>query len=86
MPGGGFSTAKIELPAAWNKLTEALGYQPLDNYMLEPSTTTAVKSVKKKNTSYQNSNSRMYNMRGQQIGKRPSRGVYIQSGRKMLYP
>ena len=86
MPGGGFSTAKIELPAAWNKLTEALGYQPLDNYMLEPSTTTAVKSVKKKNTSYQKSNSRMYNMRGQQIGKRPSRGVYIQSDRKMLYP
>ena len=34
LPGGGFATVKIELPAAWNQLMAARGYQPLDSFRL----------------------------------------------------
>lgn len=32
MPGGGYSTIKIELPRNWNSLMNELGYQPLDKF------------------------------------------------------
>ena len=35
MPGGGYSTVKIELPRDWNRLMSELGYQPLDEFVLE---------------------------------------------------
>lgn len=83
MPGGGFSTVAIELPDKWDELMKGLGYQLLEEYRLEPTNTTAINQVK--GTSYRkNANARMYNTRGQQLNRRPSRGVYIQSGRKML--
>jgi len=34
MPGGGYSTIKIELPSNWNKLMEVLGYGPIKEYFL----------------------------------------------------
>lgn len=83
MPGGGFSTVAIELPDKWDELMKGLGYQPLEGYRLEPTHTTDISQAK--GSSYRkNANARMYNMRGQQLNRRPSRGVYIQSGRKML--
>lgn len=83
MPGGGFSTVAIELPNKWDELMKGLGYQPLEGYRLEPTNTTDINQAK--GTSYRkNANARMYNTRGQQLNRRPSRGVYIQSGRKML--
>ncbi len=83
MPGGGFSTVAIELPDKWDELMKGLGYLPLEGYRLESTHTTAINQAK--GSSYRkNANARMYNMRGQQLNRRPSRGVYIQSGRKML--
>ncbi|MBO5603589.1 MAG: hypothetical protein J5957_13430, partial [Prevotella sp.] len=83
MPGGGFSTVAIELPDKWDALMKGLGYQPLEGYRLEPTHTTEINQAK--GTSYRkNANARMYNTRGQQLNRRPSRGVYIQSGRIML--
>lgn len=35
VPGGGFATIKIELPANWDKLTEKLGYAPLKSFYLK---------------------------------------------------
>lgn len=34
MPGGGYATVKIDLPAEWDSLMKELGYQPLQNYSL----------------------------------------------------
>lgn len=34
MPGGGYSTIKIELPHNWDTLMNELGYQPLDNFRI----------------------------------------------------
>ena len=36
MPGGGMSTAAVELPADWDQLMEEKGYQPLRSFYLEP--------------------------------------------------
>ena len=32
MPGGGYSTIKIELPKDWDQLMAERGYMPLENY------------------------------------------------------
>ncbi len=34
LPGGGSATVRIVLPAAWDKLMAARGYEPLKKYML----------------------------------------------------
>ena len=34
MPGGGYATIEIELPANWDALTAALGYGPLADFFL----------------------------------------------------
>ena len=34
VPGGGYATIKIELPANWDKLTRELGYAPLASFYL----------------------------------------------------
>ena len=34
MPGGGYATIRIELPANWDKLMSALGYKPLKEFCL----------------------------------------------------
>ena len=36
MPGGGFSTVRIDLPAAWDSLMEAKGYPALKDMYLSP--------------------------------------------------
>lgn len=85
MPGGGFSTAIIELPGAWNELTEKLGYQPIDDYRLEAAPATGILQAKSARTGYsRNANGNTYNMRGQRMGRNYTRGVYIQKGRKMI--
>ncbi len=40
MPGGGYSTAIVELPAAWDSLTAALGYPKLETMFLNDNATT----------------------------------------------
>ena len=34
IPGGGFTTVKIELPEAWDRLTAERGYEPLEKFKL----------------------------------------------------
>lgn len=34
MPGGGYATIRIELPASWDRLMEELGYRPLQEFFL----------------------------------------------------
>ena len=36
VPGGGFATVKIELPARWDELMAARGYEPLDSFRVAP--------------------------------------------------
>ena len=35
VPGGGMASVKIELPAAWDKLMQAKGYEPLKKFHLQ---------------------------------------------------
>lgn len=85
MPGGGFSTVSIDLPEAWDSLMNAKGYQPLSDYQLEPSGTTGISSPEDSQPTYRNRPySGIYNVGGQRLGRRPSRGIYIQRGEKMF--
>ncbi len=84
MPGGGFSTTNIELPANWNELTAALGYPPLDGFLLEPTATDGMSTPKVQPTYGRGDNTRKYGVNGQRLDRRPSRGVYIQNNQKML--
>ena len=34
LPGGGWATVKIVLPAAWNELMAERGYEPLEHFFL----------------------------------------------------
>ena len=36
VPGGGFATVRIELPAAWDELMAARGYASLDSFVPPP--------------------------------------------------
>lgn len=36
MPGGGYATVKVELPAKWNELMAERGYRPLYEFFLKP--------------------------------------------------
>ena len=36
VPGGGFTTIKIQLPKAWNRLMSERGYEPLEKFRLVP--------------------------------------------------
>ncbi len=83
MPGGGFATVAIDLPAAWDSLTTALGYLPLSNYQLEAAAGTA--AVRSTNLSYRKGrDSQSYNLHGRRIGYRHTRGVYIQDRQKRV--
>ncbi len=84
MPGGGFSTVAIELPKDWDQLAAKLGYQPLSNFLLEPTATTGVQTTKSTALSSKSRQSRMYNLRGQRLSRRPSRGIYIENGEKRM--
>ena len=34
MPGGGYSTVKVQVPSDWNELTQAKGYEPIEAFYL----------------------------------------------------
>jgi hypothetical protein len=35
MPGGGFETVAIELPADWDKLMQEKGYKPISEFYIK---------------------------------------------------
>jgi hypothetical protein len=80
MPGGGFSTARIELPAAWDSLMAAKGYPALQEQYLTPTPTvegtTGVRSVTKSQARRTPLRTEYYNTGGQRA-HRPQRGTYI---------
>ncbi|MCR4853344.1 MAG: hypothetical protein K5893_07130 [Prevotella sp.] len=85
MPGGGFSTVGIELPAAWDSLMADLGYKPLSEYMLESADPLGIQATDHRSTSsIDDKGSRMYTIGGQGVVSRPSRGVYIEKGKKQI--
>jgi len=51
MPGGGYSTALVELPAAWDSLTTALGYPKIESmYLNDDGTPNPQTSVRQANS------------------------------------
>ena len=82
MPGGGFSTVKIELPEKWDELMEDLGYKPLSTFKLESSDiSTDIRTIDNNSNrrKYRN-DQRIYNLKGQRMGSRPRGEYYIQNG------
>ena len=81
MPGGGFSTVSIDLPAAWDSLMAAKGYPVLSGMYLTPTkidgSGTTVKKVRNNRNSSSVQRRSYYNMRGQRT-ETPRRGIYIQ--------
>ena len=81
MPGGGFSTVSIDLPAAWDSLMAAKGYPALSGMYLTPTkidgSGTTVKKVRNNRNSSSVQRRSYYNMRGQRT-ETPRRGIYIQ--------
>ena len=76
MPGGGFSTVRIDLPADWDSLMAGLGYPTLSDMYLQASEgydPSAVQSVRTQRTP---TRTNYYNIRGQRTNK-PRRGLYI---------
>jgi len=85
MPGGGFSTVAIDLPAAWNSLMAAKGYEPLSKYELAATAATNIsKTMNKQPASGYRGNTDVYKVSGQRVTRRSSRDLYIQNGRKWI--
>lgn len=84
MPGGGFSTARIELPAAWDSLMAAKGYPALQDQHLTPTPAaegaTGVRSATKSQARRTPLRTEYYNTGGQRT-QRPQRGTYIRLDR-----
>ena len=80
MPGGGFSTVSIELPANWDSLMEAKGYPVLSDMYLTPTTTTEVNTTISTPENNQLARTTVrtnyYRINGQRIS-RPSRGLNV---------
>ena len=49
VPGGGFTSVKIELPRNWDKLMEEAGYKPLKSFYLKSDLTPSEKPQQFKN-------------------------------------
>lgn len=85
MPGGGFSTVGIELPADWDSLMAAKGYPALSDMYLAPTTATGVNTAKSSPRGSQSARSakrtNYYRVNGQRTS-RPRRGLSI---RQNLY-
>lgn len=84
LPGGGMSTVAVELPANWDELMEAKGYEPLRSFYLEPindeghDPMTAIEELNALAPSPSgNSAVRYYNLRGNK-SDRPFDGVNIE--------
>ena len=85
MPGGGFSTVSIDLPAAWDALMKAKGYESLNTYELKATATANVSTTRNSQSAYgPRGNADIYKVSGQRIARRPSRDMYIQYGRKWV--
>lgn len=85
MPGGGFSTVTIDLPAAWDSLMTAKGYEPLNNYELKVIDTANVSTTRNSQSAYgHRGNADIYKVSGQRLARRPSRDMYIQYGKKWV--
>ena len=80
MPGGGFSTVAIDLPAAWDSLMAAKGYPALLDMYIEPTktdnTATFVRNVKNDDASSAPMRKSYYGINGQPSNS-PRKGVYI---------
>lgn len=81
MPGGGFSTIAIDLPAAWDSLMAEKGYPALTSMFLTSTpgsgATTAAKHIGTGSTTGKPVRSAYYNMKGQRHIP-GGRGAYIQ--------
>ena len=49
VPGGGFTSVKIELPKNWDELMKKAGYKPLKSFYLESNLTPSIKPQQFKN-------------------------------------
>ena len=81
MPGGGFSTVALELPARWDELMAAKGYPSLKDMWLTPTPggdgdASAVKAVRSSASSDSPVRSSYYDVLGRRAVSR-QRGVYI---------
>jgi len=80
MPGGGFSTVSIDLPAAWDSLMAAKGYPVLSDMYLTPTpadpNASSIKNVKAQKNAGNLLRSEYFNIQGQRI-KPDERGIYI---------
>lgn len=81
MPGGGFSTVSIDLPAAWDSLMAAKGYPALSDMALTPTpgsgSSTSINSQRYNPSARTVNRTTYYRPNGQRIA-RPRRGMYIQ--------
>ncbi len=81
MPGGGFSTVSIDLPAAWDSLMAAKGYPALSDMALTPTpgsgSSTSINSQRYNPSARSVNRTTYYRPNGQRIA-RPRRGMYIQ--------
>ena len=68
VPGGGMASVKIELPAAWDKLMQAKGYEPLKKFHLQ--TTLQPEKNPRKFSNYNPGNQNRQRRRG---NSRPAR-------------
>ncbi len=80
MPGGGFSTVTIDLPAAWDSLMADKGYPALKDMYLSPGgngdNTSAVKSITSSHSLGSPVRSDYYNIKGNRTSA-SRRGIYI---------
>ena len=58
VPGGGFTSVKIELPANWDELMEKAGYKPLKSFYLKSDLVPSSKTQQFKNYRQRRNNNR----------------------------
>ena len=80
MPGGGFSTVSIDLPADWDTLIAVKGYPALKDFYLsstpEGNSTSAIDNVKTERNSGKVLRTDYYDMQGLR-SQHPGQGAYI---------
>lgn len=80
MPGGGFSTVSIDLPADWDTLMAAKGYPVLKDFYLSSTpvenSTSAIHNVKAGRNSGKVLRTDYYDMQGLR-SQQPGQGAYI---------
>lgn len=91
MPGGGFSTVSIDLPADWDMLMAVKGYSALKDFYLsstpEGNTTSNVEKVNRESNAGKVLRTDYYDMQGLS-SQHPGQGVYSNGqaqSRKKVY-